>query len=474
MEKLTLYNLWKQISQKNKIVIAIDGNSYSYNDEEIKTLFYINNFEQFEILYISTKNEENQKSNNLIFHPNYKTNNEISIERINPHNIRDTGFQDEKIKSLLSIELISAIGFGDLAITRKDVFSILNEKEIQRIFYDGKVFIGNVSKCFSALRPWINEQTKLNYDNNSSVLISNWNSIYTAAYRDYISPNLTNVKRIVYALNDSKTKLSTGDNIKDYLDAILTRMIHILKTRDTLESFKMNSFKSTFGGNNYSSNIHYFFGYLLILATGIIDSIGRVLFWGIDRQIKNHMEVTIRKEKSGNRYKNFLKDLSSKNSILADYLKSDDIQYFFELIYSIRNYVAHGIIPKRINLQGNFGGLHGDLIRIQVDSELIKKYLTSENITESRDIGIEILRQTLDETENLLDPVLFARHVVKKIIELSENIFGMLSLEHKIIEKEEKDKYHLYKNGSQIKKKNDSIEIEMWDRFLSTIETQFP
>jgi len=474
MEKLTLYNLWKKISQKNKIVIAIDGNSYPYNDEEIKTLFYINNFEQFEILYISSKNDKNQKSNNLLFQPKYKIHNEISIERINPHNVRVTGFQDEKIKSLFSIELISAIGFGDFAITRENVFSILNEKELRRIFYDGKVFIGNLSKCFSALRPWINEQTELNYNKNNSILISNWNSIYTAAYRDFISPNLTNVKRIVYALNDSKTKFSTGDNIKDYLDAISTRMIHILKTRDTLESFKMNSFKSTFGGNNYSSNMHYFFGYLLILATGIIDSIGRVLFWSIDKQIKNYMEVTIKKDKSGKRYKNFLEDLSSKNSILADYLDSDDTQYFFELIYSIRNYVAHGILPNRISLQGYFGGLHGDLICIQVDSELIIKYLTSRNVIESQDIGIEILRQTLDETKNLLDPVLFARHVVKKIIELSENIFGMLSLEHKIIDKEEMDKYHLYKNGSQIKKKNDPLEIEMLDWFLSTIETQFP
>lgn len=470
MESNSLFKLWEHISRKETIVIAIDGNSYSFEDEEIKTLFCLNDFDQFEILYISSKNDPEQELESIVWCPYFRANNEIEIRKENPKKYCISGYDDPAIKNILSLELIAAISFGDLAVTKDNLDSHL--KLIQKSFSPSKTYIGNLQKCFSALRAWINKQQKLSIKKSCySYLFSNWTNIIL--HFNLVTPNKKNIYQAIESLNNLKLMYNDMD-IREYFQSISTRIIHILNTRDILEVLKINTYDSTKRDlNSFSLNMTYYFGYLLILITGILDALGLIINWAIDRNIKKNYEVTLKKSKEET-YKKFIKILNAHNKALADYIDSEKNQDFFELVYSIRNFIAHSIMPKSMRLLGNYQGLHGDLIYLDGSIEkLVVKY-SNEAWKNISDIGIEMYKPSINPKDNkvILDSVLFTRFAVKEIIDFVDNIFLMLPLQNKITEEEERLKYNNFKTRSS--SKSISKSIEPLELILSSIETQLP
>jgi len=45
----TLFGLWESISKKESIRIAVDGSSYQYDDETLRSLSTLSLFSQFEV-----------------------------------------------------------------------------------------------------------------------------------------------------------------------------------------------------------------------------------------------------------------------------------------------------------------------------------------------------------------------------------------------------------------------------------------
>lgn len=50
-----LFGLWERIVEKGSISIAVDGDSYQYDDEGLKYLSTLNLFEQFRVFYVTKR-----------------------------------------------------------------------------------------------------------------------------------------------------------------------------------------------------------------------------------------------------------------------------------------------------------------------------------------------------------------------------------------------------------------------------------
>jgi len=122
MNQAPIYCLWEKIVKKESLKISIDGSTYKYEDESIKALIALSYYKQFEIFYVS--NQDIDKKNNIkIFIPEYIRETEIFLKRPGTKEMWGSGFKNSKIKNIFSIELVGAITFGDLVITKTDLYS---------------------------------------------------------------------------------------------------------------------------------------------------------------------------------------------------------------------------------------------------------------------------------------------------------------------------------------------------------------
>lgn len=470
MEKNSLFKLWELISSRDTIIIAIDGNSYPNLDEEIKALSCLNQYDQFKVLYVTSKKESEKELDPITWCPNYRGENEIILKRKNSSDIWGSGFDDPMIMKILSIDLIACISIGNIAVTKEDTKPHI--RSIQKSFIGNKTYIGNLSECLSAIRAWINKQSKLTVKNhNYSFMFSNWSNVLT--FSDKLTPHFYSVQYAVLSLNQVKLDFYDG-NILEYFYSISTRMIHVIITRDILEVLKLNNYDSTKRHlSNYSLNMTYYFGYLLILVTGILDSIGCIVNWAIESKINKYHEINLRKFKKDS-YRKLLKTLNAYSKELADYIDSPKNQHFFELIYCLRNFVAHGVMPKRMKLLGNYQGLHGDLILLESTIEDKIMNYANEIDVNIKEIGVDMYKPSKNMIDNkvLLDPVLFTRYIVKEVLNFTDNVSRLLVIQKKISEKSEMDKYNDIKMNVSSRKINKSMQSVEY--ILNFMEYQFP
>jgi len=475
MGKLRLYELWENISRKEKIKIAIDGSSYKYDEDSIQTLSYLNIYEQFDIIYISSEQVEGEKSILKIFCPEYKRGNEITIKATTPRELRGSGFKDGSIKNILSVELIACIALADVVATRTDIFSKVDKNFIQNNFYASKTFVGNLSECLSAIRAWINKHAELTIKKDKFAF--HFSKLLIVTLSEHILlPHFDDAWRAAVAIKEDKYPLGEG-TLNDYLYAISLRVRHMLTTRDILEVSKLNTYE-TFNrkSENYSYMLTYYLGYFLILATAILDSLCWVTNWRLGRIIGKGYEISLRK--TNKHYGKFIASLSGFNIGLSNYVALDSTQSYLELIYYLRNFIAHNIMPGNINILGNYQGLHGELIVLQgkVENKVMEfsKYngLSREELMK---IGIECMRPTVNRRDDktVMEPILFARYSILRVMNIIEIFFSDLSMEKKMLsEKEEIEKYDslihlpLEKNRGEL--------IEKTDKALIAIEASIP
>jgi len=445
MNQAPIYCLWEKIVKKESLKISIDGSTYKYEDESIKALIALSYYKQFEIFYVS--NQDIDKKNNIkIFIPEYIRETEIFLKRPGTKEMWGSGFKNSKIKNIFSIELVGAITFGDLVITKTDLYSKY-DKFILTSNFDGRnSYIGDLSRCLSAMRAWINNQFKLSTSTEFSYHFSKWNSITFATKK--LLPYLDDAWRAAVVTKEAKYPLGEG-NIRDFLWGIFLRAQHLLTTRDLLEVLKLNSFNRLFNpkADNFSYMVIYYFGYIFLLITAMIDSSCRITNWRINRKIKRNYELTFRKNNT--QFKPFITELAKFNGELSDYIESDSVQSLLNLIYYLRNYFAHNILPSGIRYVG-FEGLTGDLISLKGNiEEKIKEYSKYNDITDTRllDIGIEIKCPTANRKDDkqLFEPVLFSRYILMKTMEFIDTIFKYLSIEQKILTtQDEQDEFETY------------------------------
>lgn len=476
MNQAPIYCLWEKIVKKESIKIAIDGSTYKYEDESLKALRTLSYYKQFEIFYIS--NQDIDKKNNIkIFLPEYLRKTEIILKGAGSKETWVSGIKNDSTKNILPIELIGAIAFGDLVVTKTDLYSKYDKFFLTSNFDGKNPYIGDLSGCLSAIRAWINNQYKLSTRSDFSYHFSSWLSVTFAT--KILLPYLDDAWRAAVVTKEDKNPLGEG-TVRDFLSGILSRAKHLLTTRDLLEVLKLNSFSRLFNPkvDNIPYMVTYYFGYYFLLITAMIDSSCWITNWRINRKTRNY-ELTFRK--NNRHFKPFITELAKFNSEFSDYIESASVQSYLNLIYYIRNFIAHNILPNGIRYVG-FEGLSGDLISIKGKIEdILKEYSKCNNIadTELLNIGTEIKRSTADrkDDEKLFDPVLFSRYILMRAMEFIDTIFKYLSIEKKILTaKDEQNEFERLEKISLETKKNDEFNefIENTNKALVEIEASIP
>lgn len=474
MNQAPIYRLWEKIVKKESIKIAIDGSTYKYEDKSLNALCALSYYMQFEIFYVS--NQDIDKKNNIkIFIPEYIRENDIILKRPGSKEARLSGFKNSEIKNILPIELIGAIACGDLVVTKTDLYSKYDKFFLMSNFGGKNPYIGDLSRCLSAIRAWINNQFKLSTSLDFSYHFSKWLSVTLAT--KILLPYLDDAWRAAVVTKEVKYPLGDG-TIQDFLSGILLRAKHLLTTRDLLEVLKLNSFNHLFNpkADNFSYMALYYFGYIFLLITAMIDSSCWITNWRINRKIKNNYELTFRKNKR--QFKPLITELAKFNSDLSDYIESDSVQSFLNLIYYLRNFIAHNILPNGIRYAG-FEGLSGDLFSLKGNiEEIIKEYSKCNDITDTQllEVGIEIKRLTVNRKDDrkLFDPVLFSRYILMNAMKFIDTIFKFLSIEKKILttQDEQIEFERIGKISLETNKKDEFI--EKTNRALVEIEASVP
>lgn len=474
-----LFSLWKGVGKKGSISIAIDGSSYQYDDEALRYLSTLDLFDQFEVFYVSNNTINSKEKGLRILVPRIGQGGGKEEYRIDLEGQRYSffpGFRNKETKEKYSAELLGSIAIGDLAITKKDIRSKYERDLIRDSFGGGKGYIGDMSECLSAIRAWINKKGVLNFNNRSSLIISKWMAISFALQR--LLPNCKKAWRAAVVSKEENCPLGEG-TVRDYIGSILSRAEHLLTTRDLLEVLKLDSF-DRYGTHqvNYSYLANYYFGYFLMLLTGIIDSTETLSYWGICDRQKKPLSVSFRLGKNEKSHKKFLEEMFGFNKDLAKYVNSDEAQSLLKLIYTFRNHVAHEILPANITYVGNIGGLSGDLMVLKGKMiEKMDKYSKSRNLSKEQllGIGVELRGKSgvPDKQEILVEPILFVRYMLLEGLKFIENVLGYIQLENIIISStEEKEKYN--RIGELPRTKSSFEPFEKVNEVMALMEASVP
>lgn len=475
-----LFSLWKNIGKKGSISIAVDGSSYQYDDEGLRYLSTLDLFEQFKVFYVSNKKLDSKEEGLPILVPRIsqgggKEEYRLDLETLDEGYLLCSGFRNKEINEKYSAELLGSVAYGDLAIT-KNVRSNSERNLILDSFRKGEVFVGDLSECLSAIRAWTNKKGKLNFNTNHSLIISRGIATSLALHR--LLPNSMRAWRAAVVSKEENCPLGEG-TVKDYIGSILSRVKHLLMTRDLLEVLKLDSL-DRYGTQHerYSDLANYYFGYFLMLLTGVIDSTETLSYWRICDKQKGFLSISFRSQKNEKQYKRFIKRISNFNNNLAEYINSAEAQTLLELIYALRNPMAHEILPKYITYVGNFRGLSGDLMVLKGNViEKLQKYSKIRNLSNDRllSIGIE-MRAGGGESEKqeiLVEPIIFARYMLVEELNFIERVLGYLQLENRIISStEERKKYDIL--GQPPPTKNSLWPYEKVNEVMALIEASVP
>jgi len=473
MEEIHLYSLWENIVKKETIKIVIDGSSYNHNDESLNVLSTLSIYNQFEILYVSSKEIKDRNFNFKFCIPEYKRDDEIILKSCDSNELWRLGLRDKKIKNTLSINTIAAIAIADVLITEIDIYSQFEKYFIEKSLYGKSPYTCKLTDCLSAVRAWINNLSKLTAHKNYTLHFSKWISVTFAI--PILLPYLQTAWRGAVVTKEDNFPLGEG-TVQDFLSSILLRSKHLLTTRDLLETLKLNTFERfNPKAENYSYMVIYYFGYFLLLITAIIDSISWITYWRINRPMKSGYKVSLRKTRSY--FSSLFKDLLKFDNALSNYIASDSVQSLLELIYYLRNSIAHNILPSSVTYSG-FEGLSGDLISLKGDVEKkIQEFSKCNKLTDKQllEIGIDIKRLTARPSDNeiTIEPILFSRYLLMRLVKIIDTIFKYLCIEKEMI-KSQKEKDEFDRLGRIPLKTNRPDIGDKTNQAMSIIEASIP
>jgi len=245
-----------------------------------------------------------------------------------------------------------------------------------------------------------------------------------------------------------------------------------------LELLKFNSFdRFNKKQDRYSYYLNYYFGYFLLLLTGIFDAIDTISYWRIKNKNKKPIHISFRyKNKDSEKY---IREISLINKDLGEFLGTEKIQSTLKFIYFFRNYIAHDILPGGVTYVGNFQGLSGDLLllkgKLMENIEDFAKHnelITKEQLLE---VGIDNKPRVVGEkeVEKLFEPILFSRYMVSHAMSIIDSIFKHLNLEQRLLssqkEKEEFEKLRKLPRRTSYDEIFDKV-----DRALAYVEASVP
>ncbi|MFX0135865.1 MAG: hypothetical protein ACFFDN_19635 [Candidatus Hodarchaeota archaeon] len=473
MQKIRLYSLWENIIKKETVKIAIDGSSYSHNDESLNVLSTLGVYNQFEVLYVSSKGIKDKNLNFKFCFPEHKRDNEIILKSHDSNELWRLGYKHKEIKDMLSVDTIAAIAVADIVVTEIDIYSKVEKYFIEKSLYGKSPYICKLTNCLSAIRAWINNLSKLTAYKNNTFWFSRETSVNFAIHM--LLPYLQTAWRAAVVTKADNFPLGEG-TVRDFISSTLLRSKHLLTTRDLLEVLKINTFERfNPKAEDYSYMVIYYFGYFLLLITAMIDSISWIANWRINRHIKSGLEVSFRKTRR--HFSSFIKYLSRFDNTLSNYIASDSIQSLLELVYYLRNFFAHNILPSSVMYSGS-EGFSGDLISLKGDVERkIQEFSKCNNLTDKQllEMGIDIKKLTTrpSDGEKLIEPILFSRYILMRLIEIVDTIFKHLCIENKMITSQEEKKEFDRLGRIPLKTASDDFS-DKTNKALSIIEASVP
>lgn len=425
-----LYSLWNGIIQKQqinkelKIMLAIDGSSYEYNDDDLKYLSILNETKNFEIIYISTKEIKSQKNNFKVFiiqpvKKSYERGLEYIIINLSRQNSKDwmqVGAKSEKVRQL-PLPLVATAASSNFAITKTKV-----EIDTSYIF-EKATYIGTINECLSIIRPWVHSLKKLEYE-GVDVIPSRWRSIGLG--RNALVPSFEPPWRASIAIDENKFPIfDTTAHV--FLWSLRERIENLIATRNFIEEIKFERMKGIPNGKpeDVPNIISYYFGYFLMLIRGIFDSLTWITNWRIGRTNIEPYEISLY---YSTRYRKFFNSLSKFNESLFNYIKSPRFQSYIQMIYSLRNSFAHTALPTSLEqagiLAGEFLVFRGNII-IKFKDFAKHNNLSNDNIAE---IGI-----FFRNTDLIIEPVLFSKYMVMDVCKKIDYIIKRLYIHKKMI-----------------------------------------
>jgi hypothetical protein len=475
-----LFGLWESIGNKENIRIAVDGSSYEYDDKAMRLLLTLSLFSQFEVFYVSSAETSSGGGEPQILIPRISKNGDGEERRIDLEERRQryffsSGFRNTEAKERFSAELLGSVAIGDLAMTKLQSKS--DRDLIRDNFHMGKGFVGDFSECLSAIRAWVYRKGIFNFNSGHSLRISRGMATLLALPR--LVPNIRRAWRAAVVCKPENRSLG-GQTVKDHIGSVLSRVEHLLTTRDLLETLKLDSLGRQHSHHeDYSYLANYYFGYFLMLLTGIIDATETLSYWGVCDRQKKPQRITFRrllkKEKS---YKMFLEKMSCFKRSLAEYINSEEVQSLLGLIYALRNPMAHEILPSKVTSQGNLRGLSGDLLVFKGNiMEKMQKYSDIHTLSRDQllDLGAELKMKGVisDKQEVWVEPILFVRCMLAEALKFIENVFGYLQLDNLIISSaEERGKFDQL--GEVPRKKVKLEPLEKVNELLAVMEASVP
>lgn len=467
-----LFNLWESISEKETIRIAIDYNSIDLTGEEITKIAFLNYTQELEI-YTVTSQESTSLTNALKIKKLYMAHNDTK-EDLREYLKKWSRYYGELPNDdFLSDELIESILHADVVVTNNAFMKKLDLSVLSTIFHS-KCYIDNFTNCLSAIRAWINSYDAFSFGNNSRIVLPKWQAV-TFANR-FLMPYLQDAWAAAVATKQKRYILPEV-TINDYLASILSRLRYIFTTRDILETLKLKSYKK-FSGNPYGFRYlsSYYFGYILILATALIDSVGCVLCFAFDKKIKHGAEVSLREE-NNKKYKSIFNLIQNSNEEMAAFLNSAPLQSFFELLYYLRNSIAHRSLPDPVHYSGNMDDLSGHLLSLNGGVlKRIEKFSENNQFDKNqlKQIGIKHMKYAIDDAyhELCLESILFSRFLVAKLAEFLNESFRLILLPKKMnLTEEEEKEFNRLKNIKLFTKMD---YFEQTTEALTMIEASIP
>lgn len=421
LPKIRFFSYWNELirnqehNKEFKLELAIDGSTYDYDDEELRCLSILNEFENFEIFYISGKKVKKKKYQFKILVPEglVSHTDSIHLKGVGFDLWMDRGAKYEEVKEL-PLEFVGAAAACNFAVSKSKVK--LNTPHV----FGEPTFIGTVKECLSIIRPWIHLLPYVKA-RNTKYLFSKWHSVLFGS--KILVPSFELAWRAAVAVGDDKFPFcdSTIDN---FLWSLNERIKNLITTRNFLEEIKFEGMKGEFRKpEDYPNIITYYFGYFMMLVRAIFDSLAYILNWRLGNLTPTLFDLSLRPKN-----KKIFRLLSAFNQNLFSYLKSLKFQSFLEMMFYLRNTITHSVIPERIVQTGNLAGdtlvFKGEIIN------RLNDFIKHNNLSQNNRERMGVFSRN---SEINIEPVLFSKYMVMDVCNKANYIMNKLSVHRKMI-----------------------------------------
>lgn len=213
------------------------------------------------------------------------------------------------------------------------------------------------------------------------------------------------------------------------------------------------------------------------MLTGIFDALDTISYWQIKNKNKKPIHISFRNKNKDS--KKYIREISSINKDLGDFIGTEKIQSTLRFIYFFRNYIAHDIMPGGVTYLGNYQGLSGDLLLLKGKlAENIEDFTKhNELITKEQllDVGIDTKPAAVGdkEEEKLFEPILFSRYMVSQAMSIIDSIFKHLNLEQRLLSSQ-KEKEEFEKLRKRPRRTSGDENFDKVDRALAYVEASVP